>query len=864
MPNAHPISLLAMSALVLAGVARGQAVQSAPLNLTDVISLPAQTIAFNSASELQLPSLPAKPGHTLALRLRAVSRTEQPAGCNFNAAIAINGTGLGRYTAGGGERLIGRAPMFTFVEGHKGAFQIFAGDTLMVLFAPDIDAGDRMTTDGCGATFAFDISDVARGVDGNTLTIRNIRKRSHLGKNMDLIVQDIEIGWVDKALLPKPPNRVPERGQVETSVTQGPLRLSAGRRGGFALASGAAELLVETGIGVQPKAVSELIVADEPDAAAKVTVSVESAGAEGLRIEAVWSGFRLVRKLELRDGLLHWRECWTNTGTAVAGLPFRHRVFLRSETARFRLGGDADVGAVAGSPQNPTVFLQSGRASGHGFGITAESDWLRLLMGLRADGGVGELFSDCLALPPGASIDFALTVSTVRDGGGYWSFINAVRQRWGVNGTCVPRPVFWSYARAPEIPDREEQLRQSLGHLGPIVLALGPWVRLSYDVSEVRRGRYPKLANGEPPTPGGTPDLDVGAFVSFAHRELHWTEDKRRVDMIHRVCPNVQVIQLMHPAMEVAYKPLAERWPYAADAITALDGQPFESSHYSRAHLGDCVQKGWGVLYYVPRAGSAYLSALLRDVRRSLDDCGCDGVYFDEFSWAGTRRDYSRYDYGRWDGYSADLDEQGNVVRFKSDNAAEAEVAQLEIVREVASRGKLFLGNGTGTLRSVSSLPIARFVEGGNGYGRWAGAHLATVPLILGNFGDKTTVRGVFDAVKSCLSNGCIYSPSSVNLVLDDPNNFVCKLYPITICRIAPGTVVGEERLITTVTGQYAWPGRDCRLKLYQYDKNGALVGVSAPRTIEDTRSLEVTVPDGGLVIAEICQRQPPIDGGDK
>jgi hypothetical protein len=252
----------------------------------------------------------------------------------------------------------------------------------------------------------------------------------------------------------------------------------------------------------------------------------------------------------------------------------------------------------------------------------------------------------------------------------------------------------------------------------------------------------------------------------------------------------------------------------------------------------------------VPRAGSDYLKALLRDVRTSMDVAGCDGIYFDEFSFAGTTRAYSRYDYGRWDGHSADLDEDGNVVRLKSDNGHASETAQLQIISEVIQRRKLFLGNGSAAVRSVNEQPVLRFTEGGNGYGKMAGAHLNTVPLILGNFGDSATRKGVFEAVKSCLTNGCVYSPMGVNLLLDGPDNFVCKLYPITIRRIGEGTIVGEERLITMRSGTLDWPGNDAGVTLYVYDANGDRMKGIASAAVENG-ALTLDVPEGGLAIAE-------------
>ena len=722
----------------------------------------------------------------------------------------------------------------------------------MALFAPDMATANGMTTNGLGASFAFDISDVARGVDGNTLTFENIRSASTLSERYDLIVSNIEVGWLDKADIPKASSRVPERGAIAKSVSRDDLQLFQGEAGGFALCTESGlELRVETAISMDPDAPSDLVAQDAPATESKAHAMVEAFGSRGFRMKAIWPELQLVRTLELRDGLLCWKERWTNTGAAILGVPFRHRVFMPGDSPRYLLGGNPDAGALASSAMNPTLYAASATQPGCGAGITAESDWLRLLMALRESGGLAELYSETLALAPGASVDFDLTVDPVIEGDGYWSFINNTRDRWGVNGTAAPAPIFWSAATA-EGATPEERTRNSFNHLGPVIIALGPWVRLSFDRAEVICGRYPKLTEGAPRAPGKCADFDVEKWVTFQHRDAYWKQYAAEVDLIHRTCPQVKVIQLMHPAMEVVYRPLSRRWPYADCGILTAGGVVFEDPYYSRAHLGDWVNEDWGVWYYVPRAGSEYLKALLRDVRRSMDVAGCDGVYFDEFSFATTTRAYSRYDYGQWDGHSADLDAAGNVVRLKSDNGHASESAQLQIISEVLQRDGLFLGNGAAAVRSVNEQPVWRFTEGGNGYGKMAEAHLNTVPLILGNFGDSGTRKGVFEAVRSCLGTGCVYSPMGVNLLLEGADNFVCRLYPITIRRIGEGNIVGEERLITMKPDTFDWPGYDGRVTLYVYDANGDRIRDLVDAPVENG-ALTLDVPEGGLVIAELA-----------
>jgi hypothetical protein len=804
------------------------------LPLEDVVALEDQSLGFEQSVELMLPALPSKPGKAIVLRCRMVSWSPRPSGCNYNARLTLSGTKLGRYTAAGNERLIGRRPSFEFVDQYRGAFPVFGGSDIMVLFAPDVDSGDAMITDGLGATFVLDITDVVAGVDGNTLTIDNIRVRSALADRYDLIVREIEVGYIDRDLLPKPLSRVPTRGAIAASISADDWTVRQGTGGGFAVSGpGGVELLVETAVSMDREAASVLVADDTANGAVQIEPWGEAAS-PSYRVVGDFDALRMERTVSIENGAVTWRETWINTGDAIRGVPLRHRLFQREGGGRFILSGDPDAEALDGAAVNPTLFLQTD--GGNGIGVTAENDVLRLVMSLLALGDVGEIYSQQLALAPGKRMDLRWTIDAVDDGGGYWSFINHVRRRWGVNRTTVERPLFWGYNRDATLSD-----------LGPIDVIIGPWMRLEPDARTVTAGRYPKLPDSDEP--------DIDGFLTFEHRQVHRQQLIEEVKRLHDTCPNARVLQMMHPAMEAVYKPQRHRWPIDADVILTAEGEPFEAGQYSRAWVGDYVNKGWAVFYYVPRPGSTYLQWLLDAVRFAMDEAHLDGVYSDEFSWAGRRRAYSRYDYGRWDGFSADLDSDGNVVRLKSDNAFVSESAQLQLAHEVLSRGGMFMVNSSASLRSVNDLPIAHFVEGGNGYGHMSSAHLAPVPLVLGNYGEQTTTQGIFEAVKTALSMGCVYSPLAINHLIDGPDNFVCKLYPITVRELHKDTIIGDERLITTRSGAFAWPEKSASVRLYLYDAAGSLIDNAPNVVVAADGLLTVDVPENGLAIAELEPR---------
>lgn len=825
------------------------AASAAPPALENVTAVPGFAVPQGQTVDVPLPALPAKPGKITMLYFRAITVSSGPGGCNWNMALKINGQLVPRFTGAGAERLVGRAPSLQLTR-EKLGFAVIGGDKQMIMYAKDADQGDSMTSDNLGATFPLDVSDLVRGVDLNTVSFTNLFPGTMPEGQGQLQISDLQVGYLDRSKLPVVPSQAPKRGPVAGGITSGKLKLAQSCSGGFVLRDGdGPELLVETGLGMRLDTPSVLLADDNTQRTADLSLKCYAPVGDTVDLVASWPELKLERSLRLDEGLLKWREKWTNTSDKLRGVPFTHRFFLREQSTRFWVGGSSDNCSLTCSPANPTMFMHPA-SSGNGFGITAESDWLKLLAGWRGMSDLGEVYSNWLALEPGKSIEFELSITPVSDGGGYWSFLNDLRRRWDVNRTTMPAPMFWGFARATG-GTPEENIEKALAHLGPAIITIGPWQRLEPDARVVRAQQYPKLPAEAPRAPGLTPDFDVNAFLTFAHREPYWQEVKTLTEQIHRTCPQAKVIEMIHPAMETIYLPLQDRWPIAPDVIRNAKGESMNEPGYSRSWVGDMTKKDWGVLYYCPHEGGPQLQAIIAGIRRGMDECKLDGIYSDEFSYAFSSRGYSRYDYSRKDGYSADLDEAGDVVRQKADNGWQSQAAQLRVLDEVATRGKFFLGNGGRVLSSTIKVPHHRFIEGGNGSTYWGQGHLSAVPLVLGNMGDEKTIKGVFDSAKLCLRYGGVYSPMAVNLLLKGSDNFVCKQYPLTVQELGSGFVIGRERIITTVSRSFDWPGVGGKIRLYRYDSNGTRIDADAEVTLPQGKPLAIVVPKDGLVIAE-------------
>ena len=219
-------------------------------------------------------------------------------------------------------------------------------------------------------------------------------------------------------------------------------------------------------------------------------------------------------------------------------------------------------------------------------------------------------------------------------------------------------------------------------------------------------------------------------------------------------------------------------------------------------------------------------------------------------------RNYRRYDYSAWDGFSADLDDDGNVLALKSDTSLAVLPFKVALELHLAARGKLLLGNGGECGRMAGYSNMQGFVEGiATMY--MPKVHMLHVPLVLGNMmlgnrGTTNTRSGVMRDVREVLRYGCVYSPfNRTNQVLEGEDNFVCKLYPLTVTEIGPGFIAGRERFIARESGVYSWTGvSDGEVEIFAYNEDGIRVQKGARAKIVNG-SIELEVPPKGLVIAE-------------
>ena len=783
-----------------------------------------------------LPPLPPRPKMIVVLRCRMSSFGA--GGCNWSARVTVSNTPLGRNTAVGLPRLLFREPAFYLCKEKRyaaKAFEMFQGSNIKLPFAMDCDDADARTKDGLGSWFVFNISDVVDPEDGNSVTFRNIREvRANRGHDITLSVKDISVGYLPVSMLPEVKAETLKTGSKPRSFTANGTRIDLYRNGGFAVVfPGLPAFVAETGIGMRPNTGIALRAADgEPT----VKVTSRQISANTLMITANWPAVRLERTLTVaKDGRVDWYDRWTNTDKKqIRGIPLRHRTGLAGTETRNWLAGSFET-MEDSFGNNGTVFYENMAKRGTGCVFVTEDDASERVLDMVNNSGIVEIYSRVLALPPGKSFSMHYSINGVQNGG-YWKFINALRKRRGVGKFGVERPFFWG-AEIPEIPglSMEQRIRKNLGGLGPIAIAFVPWMNYLDLIPLINRKEKP----------------------TFEQLEAARAEEMRKlgekIKLYKRLLPNVKVMAIRHPSLRPTCFPDFSKDPMRISAIRNADDSPYGSKTNLFRRNPKRGEEGWGLVHYLPVPGTPAYQEFMESVDYVLS-CGADGMYVDEYSFQGPRN-YRRYDYSAWDGFSADLDEKGNVVALKSDTSLTVLPFKAALEQRLTAQGKLLLGNGGECGRLAGYSKMQGFVEG-IALMYLPKAHMLHVPLVLGNMGTENTRRGVMKDVRTVLRYGCVYSPhNKTNQVLEGADNFVCKLYPVTITELGPGFVAAKERFIARESGVYTWEGvSDGEAEIFAYNEDGVRVQKGVKAKIVDGR-IKLEVPPNGLVIAEKSSR---------
>ncbi len=828
-------------------------------------SSPAQATLIFASMELE-------DDESLCLRFRARLDAPQDAGWNNYLAISLNGSALDARMDSGEPRSLNRRSSFETDNPRYPRVNLFEPrgglPCLQAFFGPAEPHLEALLTDrGEGYWYLLDISDLAQEWR-NELTIVNTAIASYWNgsppEGMQLILEDLSVGAVPAPesrelrgahLLKRQPLSgvtIPGEGDTVRIPSSGGIRIDHGGESyyletsfsypreegmGFNELNCTGKLAGEPGWKPELQIAAPNVLLRSEAGAYRVERSIrrpqelkERPEEEPDTSEGPWFE-RTPRCILITDTI-------TNTTDEVLGLAVRHRLITPERPHQARLGGlDTASLGLGEFPENPAVYVAQSRG---GLGIVPEDNHMRLQQERVLQENALEFGTKRLGLKPGESYTLRLAVYPVD--GDYFDFINAVRRDWDVNFTIDGPWDFFDVRRLASEEGRREAAAM-IARKRLKCFALTPWFEY-YNGWDYSREQYKEMMS------------EAKAFIRSIVPQARCL-----------ACVETNLVPVPLSFFQGA---LPADFPIGRDvggqygqkatpAMTALVDASIWGDSVLRDADGSVLLDCWYVQHYgakpalnlmvYPTLDNYRHKHFLEQAAFLLDDVGLDGLYIDQFSLAWSESPL-RYTKSAWDGRTVVLDANGRVAAQWMDLGLVSAAARRIWVQSALDRGKTVVCNTLPALFELQDLRAFRFMET-QGYEPLAEGVPFMDKLAKGQLGSPIGLGHSFPAdagadffmrtVAAHLRFGQLYyyyftefparlpdleggddeEPDLNEKQLVDgrvAGEFgpVTAMFPFTPRELHEGWILGEERLITAVSGEFPWPfNRTPKVRLF-------------------------------------------------
>ncbi len=492
-------------------------------------------------------------------------------------------------------------------------------------------------------------------------------------------------------------------------------------------------------------------------------------GEESGEISGQCQEYRVIRRVIKGPGRIDIKDEITNLTREDVGIIIKNQVTTFTGDAQsfkpeklYLQGIKMPAGqGETSQPANPTVFWTY---KDMGVGLVPVDDVYRVHSSLYYYGDTAGISDSSFVIGSGGTYEMKWSIYLVPSHD-YYDFINNVRRDLGVNFTIDGFSAFFRVGKTPM-----EYLK---------------WL----DVTGVK---YPlSMISGA--YKDGTSQLAHGS--AFLNQSGTYRGALKNAIRLLSTRPDIYPLVYFHA--QICTEDGAQE-KYKDSRVLFLQGN--QASYSS------------GLPLFYATLENSYGRELLKYADVVMDELGASGIYWDEMS-------YSRYPYtyDTWDGHSGDIDPDTlQLVRKKGHVALLTQPFKEAFIKRVQEKGGLLIANSAPVTDTMTKFHIPRFIETGS-MNNLTRAHLSS-PIGLGDHLSEKRPEDVYQGVLEHLKYGCIYY--CYNQVPDTSDNILKRMYPITPIEIHEGYILGEERIITSISGVYGWDD-DSKLTVYYYNRSG-------------------------------------------
>ena len=474
--------------------------------------------------------------------------------------------------------------------------------------------------------------------------------------------------------------------------------------------------------------------------------------------------YKICRELDRQPGYFEVRDTLENLTDEVVPVMVRYEVPFKlkaGENCIYNSGLKVTEHIVDYTyfPENPTMFLQGKEG---GLGLVPGDDVLRIHAKNYTVPGAVQIRDEQLMLAPKAKITLKLQVYPVEKGD-YFTFINQVRHVWNLNGETI-HGTFRSVVSMPK-PNWKANAGMTAVHIN----------------NRSRKG-----------------DWQWGLALA-ENKEVH-ENMKKTVAAFKQIVPKGVRVFANYMAIYFSNATGDDLKRFSDCVVINRNGSyPMEAN----------------CRFYIAKRDNAFGKMVTNTVDMMIDDWKADGVYFDYLEGADPY-----FTYNQTDGVSCDIDiKTGKLIAQKGSYQLLSQDYLIWLMKHVSEKGVGIHANRnpftwTTATQLKKETPL-RLTECGYP-DQLARGHLGFCPLGL----QRTFSNRLHVQLQRALYEGMLTMPYDVRYAWDD--NPVAFCYPFTFRELRRGCVIGDNKIITAVSGTFGWGdkgGFKCRI----FDATGKL-----------------------------------------
>lgn len=572
------------------------------------------------------------------------------------------------------------------------------------------------------------------------------------------------------------------------------------------------------------------------------TPVVQQTQSNEVQVTAVGGFYTLHRTVRTGPQSISVEDALTNTVAQNVGVLIGHVIKTPEDLAQTLLAG-VDQPSAAGDRQNPTLFLS--QSDSH-LGFVAVDTISRIQFEGYASTREGRYEMRHFALAAGASRVLAFALYPLPAGGDYWAFINRVRVDWGVNHTVEafefgPTKAFWDTPGflPPYLARKRVRLASSAGFLDYD----NYWIASGFTIEDQRVGYKANAQAAMAAIKAVDPAIQVLGDIEAPFYSLTSVQ-------------SLQLYNLLPPPEQVPGFPKVMNAAMHAQLLTmgipVMDSVPLSPSGTAYYELYFRATTPLIAVLAYPADGNAQEAYLLERAAFLLDEVGLDGFFLDG---GGPVNGLLTVPAG-WDGFSVDIDPtNGQIVGAYTDfRFVTGSDPVVDLFDFALSRGKTVVANGFHYTREMQSLNVLRAMETGGLHDPLAivtGQKPPLLPTMFNGhlsppsaFADNPASHGqaavdkyaefVMKDVMTHLRNGLLYFYFNTEIPETGPGSGeygpINKMFPFTPVELHEGWLVGQERIVTAVSGTFAW-NHVATPRVHAFGLDGRPAGVVAQAT---------------------------------